>query len=92
MILGYGRRYLGGLEQHLPDVFVHHIEELSRVWCLAGSNSHISNARLCHGRIRRMSMSWSMLTGLTFLSLILLLQVSSLVSSTEEPQDRPFSF
>ena len=30
VILGYGRRYLGGLEQHLPHIFVHRIEELSQ--------------------------------------------------------------
>ena len=30
MILGKGRRYLGGLEQHLPDVFVRHVEKLSQ--------------------------------------------------------------
>ena len=29
-ILGKGRRYLGGLEQHLPDVLVRHVEELSQ--------------------------------------------------------------
>ena len=30
MILGSGRRYFGGLEQHLPYVFVHRVEELSQ--------------------------------------------------------------
>ena len=29
-ILGYWRWYLGGLEQHLPDVFVRRAEELSQ--------------------------------------------------------------
>ena len=29
-ILGKGRRYLGGLEQHLLDVFVRRVEELSQ--------------------------------------------------------------
>ena len=29
-ILGKGRRYLGGLEQHLPDIFVRRVEELSQ--------------------------------------------------------------
>ena len=29
-IFGYGRRYLGGLEEHLPDVFVHRVKELSQ--------------------------------------------------------------
>ena len=29
-ILGKGRRYLGGLEQHPADVLVHHVEELSQ--------------------------------------------------------------
>ena len=53
-ILGKGRRYLGGLEQHLPDVFVRRVEELSQ--------------HLVFGRV------WSP------------------VSSTDEPQDRPFSF
>ena len=27
-VLGKGRRYLGALEQHLPDVLVHRVEEL----------------------------------------------------------------
>ena len=30
MIFGNRRRYLGGLEQHLPDVFVRCVEELSQ--------------------------------------------------------------
>ena len=29
-VLGKGRRYLGALEQHLPDVLVHRVEELSQ--------------------------------------------------------------
>lgn len=29
-IFGYGRWNLGGLEQHLPDVFVRRVEELSQ--------------------------------------------------------------
>ena len=29
-ILGKGRRYLGGLEQHPADVLVHHVEKLSQ--------------------------------------------------------------
>ena len=28
VVLGKGRRYLGALEQHLPDVLVHRVEEL----------------------------------------------------------------
>ena len=28
VILDKGRRYLGALKQHLPDVFVRHVEEL----------------------------------------------------------------
>ena len=30
VILGKGRRYLGALEQHLPDVLVRRVEELSQ--------------------------------------------------------------
>ena len=37
-------------------------------------------------------MTWTMLTSLIFLLIMFLMQVWSLVSSTEEPQDRPFSF
>ena len=62
------------------------------VWCLAGSNSHKLNARLCHGRIRRKSMTWTTLTSLIFLLIMFLTQFWGLVSSTDEPQDRPFSF
>ena len=29
-VLDEGRRYLGALEQHLPDVLVHRVEELSQ--------------------------------------------------------------
>ena len=29
-VLGKGRRYLGALEQHLPDGLVHRVEELSQ--------------------------------------------------------------
>ena len=29
-VLGKGRRYLGALEQHLPDALVHRVEELSQ--------------------------------------------------------------
>ena len=29
-VLGKGRRYLGALEQHLPDVLVRRVEELSQ--------------------------------------------------------------
>ena len=91
-ILGKGRRYLGGLEQHLPYVLVRRVEELRNVWCLAGSNSHKLNARLRHGSIRRKSMTWTTLTSLIFLLIMFLTQFWSPVSSTDEPQDRPFSF
>ena len=37
-------------------------------------------------------MTWTMLTSLIFLLIMFLMQVWSPVSSTEEPQDRPFSF
>ena len=30
VVLSYGRWYLGGLEKHLTDVFVHRAEELSQ--------------------------------------------------------------
>ena len=29
-VLGGGRRYFGGLEQHLPDVFMRRVKELSQ--------------------------------------------------------------
>ena len=37
-------------------------------------------------------MTWTTLTSLIFLLIMFLTQVWSPVSSTEEPQDRPFSF
>ena len=37
-------------------------------------------------------MTWTMLTSLIFMLIMFLMQVWSPVSSTEEPQDRPFSF
>ena len=37
-------------------------------------------------------MTWTMLTSLIFLLIMFLMHVWSLVSSTGEPQDRPFSF
>ena len=37
-------------------------------------------------------MTWTMLTSLIFLLIIFLTQVWSLVSSTDEPQARPFFF
>ena len=37
-------------------------------------------------------MTWTMLTSLIFLLIMFLMQVWSPVSSTGEPQDRPFSF
>ena len=39
-----------------------------------------------------MSMTWTMLTSLIFLVVMFLTQFWSPVSSTDEPQDRPFSF
>ena len=37
-------------------------------------------------------MTWTMLTSLIFLLVMFVMQVWSPVNSTEEPQDRPFSF
>src|SRR3954468_19720283 len=62
------------------------------IWCSAGSNPHILNVRLWHGRIRRKSMTWTTLTSLIFLLIIFLIHFCSPVSSTDEPQDRSFSF
>ena len=39
-----------------------------------------------------MSMTWTTLTSLIFLLIMFWMQVWSPVSSTEDPQDRPFSF
>ena len=62
------------------------------VWCLAGSNSHKLNARCWHGRIWRKSMTWTTLTSLIFLLIMFLMHFWSPVSSTDELQDRPFTF
>ena len=39
-----------------------------------------------------MSITWTTLTSLIFLLIIFLIHFCSPVSSTDEPQDRPFSF
>ena len=63
-----------------------------RVWCCAGSNSHMLKPRRWHGRIRRMSMTWTTLTSLSFLSTSFWTQAWSPVSSSESPHVRPLSF
>ena len=67
-------------------------KSLFKVWCCAGSNSHKLKARCWHGRIRRMSMTWTTLTSLSFLFIIFWTQAWSPVSSSESPHVRPFSF
>ena len=91
-IFGSGCGSLGTLEQHLPGIFVRSVEGLLKVWCCAGSNSHKLKARCWHGRIRRMSMTWTTLTSLSFLFTKVLTQDWSPVSSSELPHVRPVSF
>ena len=47
-VLGEGRRYLGALEQHLPDILVCRVEELSQ--------------RLVLGRVKLPQIEWTSLT------------------------------
>ena len=91
-ILGERRRYLGALEQHPLDVLVHRVVELSQHLVLGRVELPQNKCPSLARRIRRKSMTWTMLTSLIFLLIMFLMQVWSPVSSTEEPQDRPFSF
>ena len=89
-VLGYERRYFGGLEQHLPLVFVlHAVEPLERL-VFGRENSHRLKDSLWQGRIRRTSMTWITLTSLMFLSFIPLMQLMNPVSSEDSPHNRPF--
>src|SRR3954465_13176156 len=67
-------------------------KSLLRVWCCAGSNSHKLKSRCWHGRIRRTSMTWTILTSRIGLSTRDWMQVFSPVTSSSLPHDRPVSF
>src|SRR4051812_36662765 len=92
MILSGGSKSPGTLEHHLLGIFVCCVEEWLRVRCWAESNSHKLKARRCHGRIRRMSITWITLTSLSFLLTRFQTHVWSPVTSSELPHARPFSF
>ena len=91
-VLGCGGRYFEGLEQRLPCVFERHVIELPK--CLVFGRDELPQIKSpsLHGRIRRTSMTWTTLTSLIFLLIMFLMHFWSPVSSTDEPQDRPFSF
>ena len=89
-VLGYERRYFAGLEQRLPRVLVLHAVEPLECLVFGRTNSHRLNARLWHGRIRRMSMTWITLTSLMFYSFMPLMQFISSVRSVDSPHNRPF--
>ena len=91
-IFGSGCGSLGALEQHLPDLFVRSVEEPIQSLVLRRIELPHIEPRRWHRRIWRMSMTWTMLTSLSFLFIIFWMQVWSLVSSTGLPQGRPFSF
>ena len=67
-------------------------KSLLKVWCCAKSNSHILKSHCWHRRIRRMSMTWTTLTSLSFLFTSFWIQAWSPVSSSELPHSKPFSF
>src|SRR3954464_12448927 len=67
-------------------------KSLLRIWCCAGSNSHKLKSCCWHGRIRRTSMTWTILTSRIGLFTKDLMHVFSLVTSSSLPHDRPVSF
>ena len=91
-IFGSGCGSLGALEQHPPGLFVHSVEEPVQGLVLRRIELHKLQARGWHERIRRMSMTWTTLTSLSFLSTSFLMQAWSSVSSSESSQIRPLSF
>ena len=91
-VLGEWRGYLGALVQHLPDVLVRRVEELSQRLVLGRVELPQIECPSLTRRIRRKSMTWTTLTSLIFLLIMFLMHVWSPVSSTGVPRDRPFSF
>src|SRR3954470_19977407 len=67
-------------------------KSLLRVWCCAGSNSHKVKSRCWHGRIRRTSITWIILTCRIGLFTRDWMQVCNPVTSSSFPHDRPVSF
>src|SRR3954467_7109620 len=67
-------------------------KSLLRVRCCAGSNSHKLKSHCWHGRIRRTSMTWTILTSRIGLFTRDWMQVFSPVTSSSLPHDRPVSF
>ena len=66
-ILSSGRGDLGALEQHPPGIFVSCVEEPVQSSVLGRVGLPQVKARCWHERIRRMSMTWTTLTSLSFL-------------------------
>ena len=91
-ILGKGRRYLGGLGQHLPNVLVHRVKKLSQRLVLG----HVELPHIeCPSLTRKdpaEEHDLDHVDKLDFLAYNALTQFWSMVNSTDEPQDRPFSF
>src|SRR3954469_3570418 len=66
-------------------------KSLLSVWCCAESYYHKVKSRCWHGRTRRMSMTWIMLTCRIGLFTRGKMQVCNLVTSLSFPHDKPVS-
>src|SRR3954469_648904 len=67
---------------NMPDIFIRCVVEYS----------HKLKSRCWHGRIRRTSITWTILTSRIGLFTRDWMQVCSLVTSSSLPHDRPVSF
>ena len=90
-VLGERGRDLCALEQHLPDVLVRRVEELAQSLVLGRVELPQVEISLLTWKDTA-DKTWTMLTSLSFLLAMFRIHFWSPVSSTEDPQDRPFSF